>query len=157
MNNFADLNEDMRLREQALTLIGRGISLWAIMEGNVVFIFAKLTGMTVEKAGIVLYSMGFSAWLTVITDLFAFDPKHQPLASEWNTRMRCLRRMNDVRTRLAHHTTFLTADNLLRPGSFDLRPKTVAQSPLTEAEISDFIDEIIEMTNSLTSLSTEIN
>ncbi len=56
--------------------IGQGISIWALMEGNLVHVFAMLMGSSVEKSGLVLYSIiNFNVWLTLITDLFAVHPE----------------------------------------------------------------------------------
>lgn len=142
--------------DHTFKLIGHGISLWSFMEGNIILIFAKLMGTTNEKAGLVLYSMNFMAWLPLVTDLFANDKKYGKISSKWNKKFERLRSMNNTRVRLAHHTILENSDSLLQVPRFDTRQKSLAQSPLNDEELSEFIDKIIAMNNELAMLFNEM-
>jgi hypothetical protein len=133
--------------------IGQGISIWGLMEGNLVHLFAKLMGSSIEKSGLVLYSiMNFHVWRTIISDLFAFHPDLKEFSSIWNKKAVRLRSLNDVRVRLAHHTALESGgpgDHTLKPGRNDTRPKSLAHTPLTPDDIDAFIEKLIELNNEM--------
>jgi hypothetical protein len=136
--------------------IGQGISIWALMEGNLVHVFAKLMRSSAEKSGLVLYSiMNFNIWLTIITDLFASDPIFKELKDRWNQIFERLRVLNNTRIRLAHHTALLGPRALI-PGRLDTRPKSLSYKPLTEKEIGNFTDSLVEITNEISNLSCQM-
>jgi hypothetical protein len=90
--------------------IGRSITTWSQMEGFLVNIVSWLLDSKTKKVGLVLYSINnFHTWLSIIDELFATDPNFSPLRSDWTKIAGRLRKLNDVRVRLAHHA--------LRPGS----------------------------------------
>jgi hypothetical protein len=90
--------------------IGRSITDWSRMEGSLVHIASWLLDSKTNKVGLVLYSINnFHTWLSIIDELFATDPNFSPLRSDWIKIAERLRKLNDVRVRLAHHA--------LEPGS----------------------------------------
>jgi hypothetical protein len=90
--------------------IGRSITDWSRMEGTLVHIASWLLDSKTKKVGLVLYSINnFHTWLSIIDELFAIDPNFSPLRSDWIKIAERLRKLNDVRVRLAHHA--------LEPGS----------------------------------------
>lgn len=90
--------------------IGRSITAWSQMEGFLVDIVSWLLDSETKKVGLVLYSINnFHTWLSIIDELFAMDPHFSPLRSDWTKIAGRLRKLNDVRVRLAHHA--------LEPGS----------------------------------------
>lgn len=91
-------------------VIGRSITEWSRMEGLLVHIANWLLDSKTKKVGLVLYSINnFHTWLSIIDELFAMDPNFSPLRSDWIKIAERLRKLNDVRVRLAHHA--------LEPGS----------------------------------------
>jgi hypothetical protein len=91
-------------------VIGRSITTWSQMEGFLVDIVSWLLDSETKKVGLVLYSINnFHTWLSIIDELFAMDPNFSPLRSDWTKIAGRLRKLNDVRVRLAHHA--------LEPGS----------------------------------------
>lgn len=91
-------------------VIGRSITDWSRMEGFLVHIVSWLLDSETKKVGLVLYSINnFHTWLSIIDELFAMDPNFSPLRSDWTKIAGRLRKLNDVRVRLAHHA--------LEPGS----------------------------------------
>ena len=143
-------------------VIGQGISIWALMEGNLVHIFAMLMGSSVEKSGLVLYSIiNFNVWLTIVTDLFAVHPELKQFSGAWNKKVGRLRSLNDVRVRLAHHTAlehggFEIGDRTLKPGRNDTRPRSLAHTPLTADDIDDFAEKVIEINNEIGELGHQM-
>jgi hypothetical protein len=84
--------------------IGRSITDWSQMEGFLVHIVSWLLDSQTKKVGLVLYSINnFHTWLSIIDELFAMDPNFSPLRSDWTKIAGRLRKLNDVRVRLAHH------------------------------------------------------
>jgi hypothetical protein len=84
--------------------IGRSITDWSRMEGSLVHIASWLLDSGSKKVGLVLYSFN-----NLIDELFAIDPNFSSLRSDWIKIAERLRKLNDVRVRLAHHA--------LEPGS----------------------------------------
>jgi hypothetical protein len=90
--------------------IGRSITEWSRMEGSLVHIATWLLDSQTDKVGLVFYSINnFHTWLSIIDELFAMDPNFNSLRSDWIIIAGRLRKLNDVRVRLAHHA--------LEPGS----------------------------------------
>jgi hypothetical protein len=143
--NF-DLTEEEILRRAGFyATVGQAISLWADNETNIVRIFGELLGIEEEKAGLILFSMNFLAWLPLITELFKTHPKHHRKAKKWNKLAERLRSLNDLRTRLAHHTTWESepGNMVLKASRLDTRPRTKTFLPLTESDIhSDFTQKL---------------
>jgi hypothetical protein len=84
--------------------IGRSITDWSRMEGTLVHIASWLLDSGRKKVGLILYSINnFHTWLSIIDELFAMDPSFSPLRSDWIKIAERLRKLNDVRVRLAHH------------------------------------------------------
>ncbi len=84
--------------------IGRSITDWSQMEGFLVHIASWLLDSETNKVGLVLYSINnVHTWLSIIDELFAMDANFSPLRSDWIKIAERLRKLNDVRVRLAHH------------------------------------------------------
>ncbi|MDQ1405357.1 MAG: hypothetical protein QOG55_986 [Acidobacteriaceae bacterium] len=131
--------------------VGQGISAWVVLEMTLVFLFSRLLSITPRQAGLVLYSiMNFYTWLTLITDLFASEPKFAHLRGAWNKKFERLRALNDTRTRLAHHTTFESEGLVsLKPSRLDIRPKSLAYEPLQDADIVKFTSDVSDLQTEL--------
>jgi hypothetical protein len=152
------------LHRQALfTNVGLALSQWAGMEDSLVGI-ASLLLRTHEgtKVGTILYSIAnFHTWLSIIGELFSQEPRYISLKPRWNKISESLRALNDTRVRLAHHTIYygdkaatLAGDTSLRPGQFDIRPKSKKHrfEPLDFDQISKFIDSVGNAVQDLTGL-----
>jgi hypothetical protein len=99
-----------KMTETTYAAIGKSITDWSRMEGFLVHIASWLLDSKTKKVGLVLYSINnFHTWLSIIDELFAMDPNFSPLRSDWTKIAGRLRKLNDVRVRLAHHA--------LEPGS----------------------------------------
>src|SRR6202051_401240 len=84
--------------------IGRWITDWSRLEGALVHTASWLLASGRKKVGLILYSINnFHTWLSIIDELFAMDPCFSPLRSDWIKIAERLRKLNDVRVRLAHH------------------------------------------------------
>lgn len=127
--------------------VGLSISRWSHMETTIVRIFSVIMRTEEKKAGIVFYSiMNFNTWLMVISDLIAIDPAFKKHAGNWNKKVDRLRRLNDTRVRLAHHTVWEEGEPLgLKPSRLDARPKSLAHQPMSLDEIVEFIQLSFEM------------
>jgi hypothetical protein len=135
-------------------LIGRGISTWAVMEMSLVQIAGKLLGTTNAKAGLVLYSINtFYSCITIIDGLFAQDRQFAAEKEKWTGLTSELKRLNDVRVRLAHQAVFVefhetiegdivTTSGGLQPSPFDSRPKQKGLKPLSSGEIEQFMTDV---------------
>jgi hypothetical protein len=153
-------------RELFYISIGQGITVWTGTETLLVQIAARLLCTSELKAGLVLYSItNFFSWLTIIDDLFTMEPKFASLKPEWGPIAEKLKALNDTRVRLAHHTAWgcqqIHGKSFLRPGFFDVRPKSRKYPPLTASEIVAFsqrvrsvykqMDAFLEKMNAVTS------
>jgi hypothetical protein len=140
-------------------IIGKGISAWAKTEARLVYIAAMLLDTSLEKAGLVFYSMpNFHSWLSIIEELFAIDPKYSPLRPDWIEIANRLKKLNDTRVALAHHALrpgegfahFAESDDddfsgllpTLKPDQFDVRTKSRKHVPIGLEELQTFIHEL---------------
>jgi hypothetical protein len=100
----------VEITESMYQAIGRSITHWSQMEGTLVHIASWLLDARSKKVGLVLYSINnFHTWLSIIDELFAMDSTFSPFRADWIRIAERLRKLNDVRVRLAHHA--------LEPGS----------------------------------------
>jgi hypothetical protein len=149
---------DRKKRSGFYSSVGQAISVWAAMETNLVEIAALLLGTSEEKAGLLMYSiMNFHVWLDIIDELFSIEARYQTHKAMWTVQKEKLRGMNDTRVRLAHHTALNHMDDqALRPGRHDTRIKSRKHAPLSEAEITDFITQLLDVDQALFSLRDAI-
>jgi hypothetical protein len=150
-------------RQALFTSVGLALSQWAGMEDSLVAI-ASLLLRTHEanKVGIILYSIiNSKTWLEIIGALFSQEPLYISLKPRWNKISDRIIKLNDTRVRLAHHTiyygdkaTTLAGDTSLKPGQFDIRPKSQTHrlDPLDYDQISKFTDSVDEIIKDLTAL-----
>jgi hypothetical protein len=136
-------------RHDFYSSVGQAISLWASMETKLVYIASYLLGTSEHKAGLILYSMNFNTWLTIIDELFAIEPKYKEFKSEWVKASKHMKEWNDIRVRLAHNTVWDADDKqiALRPSSLDYRSKSRNHKPLTNTEIIDTIGKWVKADN----------
>ena len=148
--------EQVTERGAFYAVVGQAISIWADTETSIVRICARLLETDEEKAGLVLFSLNFVAWLPLITELFKSSKKHQRLKKKWNKQEEQLKILNDLRVRLAHHTSWEsrgTEPIALKPSRLDTRPRSKAYKPLTANEISNqFTEPVYEIGNKLFAL-----
>jgi hypothetical protein len=144
-----------------------------------VHIVSWLLDSETKKVGLVLYSINnFHTWLSIIDELFAMDPNFSPLRSDWIKIAERLRKLNDVRVRLAHHALEpgsalenlenVTLENInletfendfdaarvfpsLRPHENDTRMKWKKKA-ISLDEITTFKKELVEVVETLTAL-----
>jgi hypothetical protein len=150
-------------RQQLFTYVGLALSQWVGMEDSLVGITSLLL-RTHEghKVGTILYSiMNPKTWLEIIGTLFSQEPLFISLKPRWNKISERIMKLNDTRVRLAHHTiyygdkaTTLAGDTSLKPGQFDIRPKSQKHrtEPLDYDQISEFIDSVGKVVEDLTAL-----
>lgn len=117
------------------------------METRLVRIAAVLLDTSAAKAGLVLYSINnFPTWLAIIEDLFLADPTLAEERSVWTKMTSKLRELNDIRVRLAHHTSDRTdVGALLSPSHLDTRTKTKKHDPLSADQVMDFSDDVLRI------------
>jgi hypothetical protein len=149
------------------------------MEGFLVHIASWILDSKTNKVGLVLYSINnFHTWLSIIDELFAMYPNFSPLRSDWIKIAERLRKLNDVRVRLAHHALEpgaaleilenITLENInletfeddfdsakvfpsLKPHENDTRMKWKNKA-ITLAEIVAFEEQLVEVIEMLTAL-----
>jgi hypothetical protein len=160
-------------RKALFTNVGLALSQWGGMEDLLIGI-ASLLLRTHEatKVGIIFYSItNPNTWCSIIGELFSQEPRYIALKPRWNKLSERLIKLNDTRVRLAHHTiyygdraTTIAGDTSLRPGQFDVRPKSQKHrfEPLDHDQISKFIDsvgklvaDLTELLNAMTALLTQ--
>lgn len=125
---MTDEEDKSKLRDYFFESVGHAISLWAFTESTLIGLAAILLNCRVEKAGLVFYSIqNFHNWLNIIDELFEFEEKFKPQRAEWTRISSRLRKLNDTRVRLAHHTGIGHRDDTtpsLKSAVFDLRRKS---------------------------------
>ena len=164
--------------------IGRSITDWSQMEGFLVHIVSWLLDSETKKVGLVLYSINnFHTWLSIIDELFAMDPNFSPLRSDWTKIAGRLRKLNDVRVRLAHHALEpgsalenlenVTLENInletfendfdaakvfptLKPHENDTRGKW-KKAAISLDEIVSFQEELIDVIETMTALMSQMS
>jgi hypothetical protein len=180
----ADINRTAAEMTKAMyQAIGRSITDWSRMEGFLVNIASWLLDSRSHKVGLVLYSINnFHTWLSIIDELFAMDPNFNPLRADWIKIAERLRKLNDVRVRLAHHALepgsaievleniTLESINLetfeadfdsanvfpsLKPHENDTRMKWKKKS-ITLDEIVTFLEQLTEVIEAMTTLMKEM-
>lgn len=156
-----------KITEKTYAAIGKSITDWSQMEGSLVHIASWLLDSRSKKVGLVLYSINnFHTWLSIIDELFAIDPNFSPLRSDWIKIAERLRKLNDVRVRLAHHALEQGKNPLeilendsdpaeafpsLRPNKADARMKWKKKA-ISLDEIATFREQLIEVIENMTAL-----
>jgi hypothetical protein len=148
-------------RQALYTAVGQGLSHWAAMEETLIAITSLLLRThEAMKVGIIMYwIVNFNTWLSIIDELFSQEPLYTPLKPKWNKINENLKRLNDTRNRLAHHSIYhgeraatFAGDILLRPSRFDARKKTQKYQPLDVDQILKFADSVADVQEDLTAL-----
>jgi hypothetical protein len=137
---------DKELQTVFYTAVGQAISFWVDLESRIVEVAASLIGTTRDKAGVVMHANDFARWEHIIGDLFDLQPDLKKQRKKWNKLAEKLRPMNDIRVRLAHHTSANTNDKIpaLTPSRYDKRSKSRKHAPLKAHEIAEFMHNIID-------------
>jgi hypothetical protein len=153
-------DKDLAERAAFYAVIGQAISIWADTETTIVRIFARLLEIQEEKAGLILYSLNFSAWPPLVGEMFKRSEKHKRLTKKWNKQIEHFRTLNDLRTRLAHHTSWEATNSkeiALRPSRLDTRPKTKTE-PLSASYIhANFTEKVIRIGDVLFALLDQMD
>jgi hypothetical protein len=151
--------------EQALfTEVGKALSSWAALEEILVCIASLLLTNSMQKAGVVMYSIiNFGAWLGIITELFPHEELYTHLKPKWDKLTSRLRALKDMRDRLAHHSAFksdvpaeIFKVSSLVPSPYDVRAKSMRYKPLTLTEIQEFNSAVLDIMKALTALVHEM-
>jgi hypothetical protein len=136
-----------RAEEVFFTSVGQSISMWSNMEGFLVAVAGMLLDTRFAKAGLILYSIpNFYSWLSIIDELFSMEQKFSAQKPEWGTIADRLKKLNDTRVRLAHHS-FRRGQEIdhfpvLRPNRYDTRAKSKKYAPLEIDEIIAFMEDL---------------
>jgi hypothetical protein len=138
--------------------VGSALTAWAKMEEPLILIFGMLLGTTLEKAGLILYSIiNFNVWISLIDELFIVDDLYPHLKPKWNKLSARLRRIKDDRDRLAHHLvdqeskSINFGDATLRPSNMDIRQKSLKFKPMNKDDVLDFTSIVSKLTRDLAS------
>jgi hypothetical protein len=137
-------------------LVGEALSLWAQMEDSLVIIAGMLLRTKFTKVGAIFYSIiNFNTWLGLIDELFALEPSYDAVKPKWNKVAERLKKLNDTRVRLAHHTIHAVPsseleDTSLRPGRLDARRKSQKYQPMNADQILSFIHSVTAVLEDLT-------
>jgi hypothetical protein len=76
------------------------------------------------------------------------DPRMAPLQARWNKISERIRKIKDLRDRLAHHSVD-DKNARLQSSQFDLRQKTKRQHPLDLTEVYEFFKTIVAICDDL--------
>lgn len=168
MTDHPSLPPEAKRYTNTYELIGRGISTWAVMEIRLVQIASKLLGTDERKAGLVLYSINnFYSWISIIDGLFDEDGKFPTPKAKWSKLTSDLKRLNDIRVRLAHQAVYVdllesvegdivAIPGGLKPSPFDTRPKQMKLSHLSDKEIEVFNKDVADVEAKLTMIVSEL-
>ncbi|MCV0385863.1 MAG: hypothetical protein K5821_05450 [Nitrobacter sp.] len=153
-------DDDWSRQEQLNALVGHAISLWSNMETTIVSIFAILLRTEAGKAGLVMFSINnINTWLEIVTELFARDKLFSDFSKAWNKKAERLKRMNNGRVRLAHHSSLDLKGKMpaaLRPSHLDTRSRSQAYQAMTMKEIDQLADDIAAMQSDLWDLQIQM-
>jgi hypothetical protein len=155
-----DRNEIER-KELLYVALGESISNWAETEALIAVVGAMLLGTTADKAGLVFYSIpSFYSWLTIIDELFIIDTQFAKMKPAWGEIAETLKKLNDTRVRLAHHSSKRPEGRggvpALRPISIDARSKSKKYAPMEVDEIVNFIARLDPVYRKLSALILEM-
>jgi hypothetical protein len=159
--NKAPTEDQMQDRVLFYSTVGQGISNWTRMEDRIIHFAADLLDTNVQKTGVVFYSIiNFNVWLGIIEELLSLDKQLANVRKLWTPIASRLRKLNDIRARLAHHTTWHTDPSAttlcLRPAREDRRAKSQAYSNLTAPEIIKFTLDTTAMVHELIDLQQRL-
>ena len=160
----ADTKTQASLEEALFTEVGKALSSWASLEEVMVCIASFLLTNSVEKAGIVMYSIiNFGTWLSIISEPFPHSETHSHLKPKWDKLTSWLRALKDTRDRLAHHSAFESHTpawsfkvKSIAPSPYDVRSKSKKHQPLTLIQIREFYAAITDMLRDLVALVNEM-
>jgi hypothetical protein len=160
----ADSKAKASLERDLFTEVGKALSAWATLEEILVCVASLLLTNSVQKAGVVMYSIiNFGAWLSIIAELFPHEELYTHLKPKWDKLTSRLRALKDIRDRLAHHSAFksdipaaIFRVSSLAPSPYDVRAKSKKYKPLTLTEIREFGGALIDMGKDLTALVLEM-
>jgi len=141
--------------------IGLALTTWARMEEALVRIVQILLSAPGPKVGLIMYSIiNFNAWLTIIDELYALEPRLAAFKPRWNKVARRIRKIKDMRDRLAHESAHKEVGTFssvhLRPSKLDVRTKTGKFKPLTDTEFGDFTVTTTAITEDLITLAQDM-
>ena len=144
--------------------VGRALSTWAYLEEIMVCIVSLLLTNSVNKAGVVMYSIiNFGTWLIIISELFPHDELYAHLKPNWDKLTSRLRALKDVRDRLAHHSAFKSEIpakffklTTIAPSPYDVRAKSMRYKPISPLEIGQFIITVTDVAKELAALVNEM-
>jgi hypothetical protein len=129
--------------------IGRALTAWAKMEEFLVFVVALTLPTKPARAGLIMYSIiNFNVWLSLIHDLMEDSEMCAPMLPRWNKISERIRRIKDLRDRLAHHSV-KAADARLVPSQLDMRSKTRSMRPLDYNEVMEFTEAVLGICDDL--------
>lgn len=159
-----DTKTQVSLEQALFTEVGKALSSWASLEEILVGVASLLLTDSVEKAGVVMYSIiNFGTWLSIISELFPLSEAHAHLKPRWDKLTGRLRALKDTRDRLAHHSAFesqtpswLFKVKSIAPSPYDVRSKSKKYKPLTLEQISEFNAAIKDMVRELVALVNEM-
>jgi len=146
------------------TEVGKALSSWASLEAILVGVASLLLSNSVQKAGVVMYSIiNFGTWLGIITELFPHEELYTHLKPKWDKLTSRLRALKDIRDRLAHHSAFKSDTpakifklTSIAPSPYDVRAKSLRYLPLSLLEIREFNAAVLDMMRDLTALVLEM-
>ncbi|MBR1196899.1 hypothetical protein JQ634_02260 [Bradyrhizobium sp. AUGA SZCCT0240] len=146
------------------TEVGKALSAWASLEEIMVCIASKLMCNSIQKAGVVMYSIiNFGTWLSIISELLTHEELYTHLKPRFDKLTNRLRALKEIRDRLAHHSAFKSDIPAaafkvpsLAPSPYDVRAKSLKYQPLTLLEIQDFGRSVVDMAKDLAALVHEM-
>jgi hypothetical protein len=153
--------DEIERKEFLYVALGESISIWAETEALIAVVGAMLLGTSYEKAGLVFYSIpNFYSWLTIIDELFIIDERFDKMKPAWGEIAETLKKLNDTRVRLAHHSSKRPEGRgmvpALRPISIDVRSKSKKHAPMEVEQIVDFIRRLSPVYEKLAALLREM-
>jgi hypothetical protein len=138
--------------------VGRALSAWAQMEELLVALLALILRVNGQQAGLILYSIfNFQTWITIIQDLFDMEPELTKQCSRFNKISERLRKIKDTRDQLAHHAVKSREPlSAVSPSRLDARTKSKKFQPLSNKEVTDFTEAVLDIADDLQALIASV-
>jgi hypothetical protein len=138
-----------------MSRVGYVITIWSYIESAIVSIVARLLDADHNKVGVLMYhNMSFGGWIAIVTDLLATETALETQKRSWNSLVSELRRIKDLRDRVAHHP--VTIEGEISPAHFDLRAKSIKQKVLGVQELDAVLADAETLCYKLAKLALEI-
>jgi hypothetical protein len=124
---------------------GQAIEAYAIVERTLCLIFASLTGMSLDVAGIIFFKIVNAGTLHAILEKLMRKKHGATYSLFWNSYIKILREVSERRNQIVHWNAVVHVHDkgtevvLMTPNVYDYGPNT--PPPITNADMDVFIEK----------------